>query len=62
MDIFRKMKYNLDTNKDIYHYIISEEYKPADGMPEIPYKLVQPGRIKTKKPRYKWKIDKESRQ
>ncbi len=46
---FRKMKYNLDTNRDIYRYIISDEYQPVDHIPEIPYKLVQPGRKKKQK-------------
>ena len=50
---FRKMKYNLDTNKDIYRYIISDEYVAVDDIPEVPYKIVQPGR--------KYKIRKEKK-
>lgn len=43
---FRKMRYNLDTNDDIYHYIISDEYIASEGLPEIPYKFIQPGHSK----------------
>lgn len=43
---FRKMKYNFDMNKKIYQYIISDDYKAADGFPELPYYLHQPGRRK----------------
>ncbi len=53
---FRKMKYNLDTNKDIYLYITSDEYVAVDGIPEIPYKLVQPGRRPKKNKEKKYKI------
>ena len=53
---FRKMKYNLDTNKDIYRYIISNEYVAVEGIPEVPYKLVQPGRRYKKPKEKKYKI------
>lgn len=44
---FRSLKHNLDTNRDIFQYIVSEEYEPIPGLPEIPYKFIQPGRHKT---------------
>ncbi len=40
---FRKMKHNFNINRDIYRYIISEEYEATGGIPELPYKLLQPG-------------------
>ena len=40
---FRKMKYNFDRNRDIYRFIISEDYEAIDGIPELPCRLVQPG-------------------
>lgn len=43
---FRKMKYNLDTNREIFDYILSDNYEAVEGIPEIPYKFVQPGRRK----------------
>lgn len=45
---FRKMKHNFDINRDIYRYIISDEYLPVNEKPELPYRLVQPGRKKKK--------------
>ena len=52
---FRKLRYNLDTNKDIYNYVTSDDYVAVDGIPDIPYKLVQPGRKNrpTKEKKYK---------
>ncbi len=46
---FRKLGYNLKTNNLIYRYVISDDYKPVDGIPEIPYRIHQPGRNKKKK-------------
>ncbi len=46
---FRKMKYNLDVNRDIYEYIISEDYQAVPDIPEIPFTFVQPGRHKKEK-------------
>lgn len=46
---FRKIRYNFRMNTKAYHYIISDNYKPVDGIPELPYKLVQPGWGKHKK-------------
>lgn len=43
---FRKMKYNFDINKKIYKYIISDNYKPVQGIPELPDYIIQPGRKK----------------
>lgn len=45
---FRKMKKNFDINRDNYRYIISDDYKPVEGLPELPYKIIQPGRKKKK--------------
>ena len=41
---FRNMKRNFDINRDIYRYIISDNYKPTSGIPELPVRLIQPGR------------------
>lgn len=46
---FRKMKKNYDINRDIYRYIISDDYIPVEGLPELPYKFIQPGRKKKTK-------------
>ena len=43
---FRKIRYNLDTNTDIFRYVVSDEYVPIAGIPEVPYKFVQPGHKK----------------
>ena len=40
---FRKMKYNLDLNRDIYAYVIDDDYKAVEGTPDLPLKLHQPG-------------------
>ena len=45
---FKGMKTNLRTNKRLYNYIISDDYKPVEGYPELPYNIIQPER-KTKK-------------
>ena len=46
---FRKMKYNFKMNNMAYQYIISDNYQPTKEMPDIPYKLVQPGWKENKK-------------
>ncbi len=47
---FRKIKYNLDTNKEIYEFIVSDRYQVSEeSVPEIPYKLLQPGHKKKEK-------------
>ena len=43
------MKKNYDINRDIYRYIISDDYIPVEGLPELPYKFIQPGRKKKTK-------------
>ncbi len=43
---FRKMKTNLKTNKKIYNYIISDNYKATKEFPQLPYYIHQPGRNK----------------
>ena len=53
---FRKMRYNLDTNDDIYRYITSDEYVAKGSVPEIPYKLIQPGRKDRTSKEKKYKI------
>ncbi len=53
---FRKMKYNLDTNRDIFRYITSDEFKAVEGLPEVPYKFVQPGRKKQERKTKKFPV------
>ena len=49
---FRNMKHNLDTNRDIFRFITSDEYQTVEGIPEVPYKFIQPGR-KPSAPKHK---------
>lgn len=41
---FKNMKTNLRTNKLLYKYIISDDYIPVEGYPELPYSIIQPER------------------
>ncbi len=43
---FKGMKTNLRTNKKLYKYIISDDYVPVEGYPELPYNIIQPERKK----------------
>ena len=45
---FRKMGYNLKTNRLLFEYITSDDYQSINDFPEIPYKIHQPGRQKKK--------------
>lgn len=45
---FRKLIYNLRINNSAYKYITSDKYISMDGLPDIPYKIHQPGWEKKK--------------
>lgn len=46
---FDKIGDNLENNRRIFEYNISDRFELVDGIPDIPYKLVQPGRAEKKK-------------
>ncbi len=46
---FRNMKRNFAINKYIRDYIMSDDFEPVDGTPEIPIKFFQPGKKKNNK-------------
>ncbi len=46
---FKNMRHNLQINKKLFEYIVSESYKIKDSHPELPFLLVQPQRNKKKK-------------
>ncbi len=41
---FHGMGYNFRTNRELYKYITSDDYKPSDEFPDLPVKLMQPGK------------------
>lgn len=42
---FRRLRQNLNINKDIYAFVISDDYVVStEDVPELPCKLIQPGR------------------
>lgn len=43
---FRGFGKNLKINKKLYKYIVSDDYTPCDGFPELPYHIHQPGKKK----------------
>ena len=46
---FKNLKKNFDINRYIMEYIISDDFEPVDGLPEIPIKFYQPGEKKKSK-------------
>lgn len=46
---FKKIAHNLDTNHEIFEYNSSDKFKVSEGIPELPFKLYQPGRFQKKK-------------
>ena len=45
---FKNCKANLDTNAKLYRYVISDDFQPVSGYPELPYHIIQPERKKKK--------------
>lgn len=41
---FDKLKFNIDTNKMLYEYLISDEFKTSPGEPQLPEEIWQPVR------------------
>lgn len=46
---FKNMAKNLKTNKLLFEYITDDDYKSIKDFPDIPYRIIQPGRKKGEK-------------